>query len=252
MSAPGGRIQVADCGRGRRSCPLAPRSNISWPGQGGSDRISSSEGKVGRDRNRHAFTALVSGGGFRAGLTHGVTDDFGYKSVQDPVSVHDLHATILHTEVQASQSLHTSSNPPHPSPSNCVRVKPFSFRRDEKFLIQADKGHPLRVVPGQDERGCKLQAVGRTQVVKIENPERPCDDSIEIPNFVPGLAEQVQPFQRLSKLVRAELTTPALPLQSRANFHWSKGPNDDVRITFQESLRSGARLLFRHKGHDRG
>ena len=38
----------------------------------------------------------IAGGGFRGGYTHGATDDFGYKSVQDVVTVHDLHATLLH------------------------------------------------------------------------------------------------------------------------------------------------------------
>ena len=37
-----------------------------------------------------------AGGGSRAGMTYGETDDFGYNIVRDPVDVHDLHATILH------------------------------------------------------------------------------------------------------------------------------------------------------------
>ncbi len=37
----------------------------------------------------------MAGGGVKAGYSHGETDDFGYQSVIDPVSVHDLHATIL-------------------------------------------------------------------------------------------------------------------------------------------------------------
>ena len=44
----------------------------------------------------HAFTALVSGGGFKAGHIHGATDEVGYKAVEDKVSVLDLLATILH------------------------------------------------------------------------------------------------------------------------------------------------------------
>jgi hypothetical protein len=38
----------------------------------------------------------MAGGGMRAGLTYGATDDFGYKAVVNPVHVHDLHATMLH------------------------------------------------------------------------------------------------------------------------------------------------------------
>ena len=37
----------------------------------------------------------VAGGGFKAGFTYGATDDFGYNIVENPVSVHDLHATLL-------------------------------------------------------------------------------------------------------------------------------------------------------------
>jgi hypothetical protein len=38
----------------------------------------------------------MAGGGFKSGYTHGATDEFGYKSIEDRVSVPDLHATILH------------------------------------------------------------------------------------------------------------------------------------------------------------
>jgi site-specific recombinase XerD len=37
----------------------------------------------------------MAGGGFRAGASHGATDEYGYKAAVDPVSLHDLHATIL-------------------------------------------------------------------------------------------------------------------------------------------------------------
>ena len=50
----------------------------------------------GRDHNPHGFTMWFAGGGTRAGFSHGATDDYGYYAVQDPVSVYDLHATILH------------------------------------------------------------------------------------------------------------------------------------------------------------
>ena len=51
---------------------------------------------LGRDHHPHAFTLLLSGGGLKTGQTWGATDELGYKVVSDPVSVHDLHATLLH------------------------------------------------------------------------------------------------------------------------------------------------------------
>jgi len=51
---------------------------------------------LGRDHHARAFTMWVAGGGFRPGVTVGKTDDVGYNIVEDPVAVHDLHATILH------------------------------------------------------------------------------------------------------------------------------------------------------------
>ena len=54
-------------------------------------------GKVnGRDHNHHGFTVWLAGGGVRGGHVHGATDEFGFKAVEDPVHVHDLHATMLH------------------------------------------------------------------------------------------------------------------------------------------------------------
>ena len=50
----------------------------------------------GRDHHANCFTMLVAGGGFKPGLIHGETDDFCYSSVRDDVSVHDLHATLMH------------------------------------------------------------------------------------------------------------------------------------------------------------
>ncbi len=52
--------------------------------------------QLGRDHNHYGFSVWMAGGGIKGGTVHGATDDFGFKAVQDPVSVHDLHATILH------------------------------------------------------------------------------------------------------------------------------------------------------------
>jgi hypothetical protein len=50
----------------------------------------------GRDHNSHGFTMLLAGGGVRGGTVYGTTDDFGFKAAENPVHVHDLHATMLH------------------------------------------------------------------------------------------------------------------------------------------------------------
>ena len=67
---------------------------IMWTGEFG--RLPITQGADGRDHNRNAFSLLMAGGGFKAGHTHGETDEFGYRSVEGRVSVPDLHATILH------------------------------------------------------------------------------------------------------------------------------------------------------------
>jgi hypothetical protein len=67
---------------------------VLWSGEFG--RLPITQGSAGRDHNRHAFTLLLAGGGFKAGYVHGATDDFGYRAVEKRVSCPDLLATILH------------------------------------------------------------------------------------------------------------------------------------------------------------
>ena len=50
----------------------------------------------GRDHNVPGFTVLLAGGGVKGGIAYGATDEFGFKAVEKPVHVHDLHATVLH------------------------------------------------------------------------------------------------------------------------------------------------------------
>ena len=50
----------------------------------------------GRDHHPRCFTIWLAGGGIKKGITFGTTDDFSYNIVENPVTVHDLHATILH------------------------------------------------------------------------------------------------------------------------------------------------------------
>jgi hypothetical protein len=57
----------------------------------------SNAGKVnGRDHNHWGFTVWMAGGGVKGGQAVGATDEFGFKAVENPVHVHDLHATMLH------------------------------------------------------------------------------------------------------------------------------------------------------------
>jgi len=51
---------------------------------------------LGRDHHPQAFTMWLAGGGVKAGLTYGATDDLGFHVVEDPVHVHDIQATLLH------------------------------------------------------------------------------------------------------------------------------------------------------------
>ena len=67
---------------------------VIWGGEFG--RTPTCEGADGRDHNPHGYTMWLAGGGVKAGLTWGKTDDYGYFAVEDKVHVHDLHATILH------------------------------------------------------------------------------------------------------------------------------------------------------------
>jgi uncharacterized protein (DUF1501 family) len=73
---------------------LLERTLVVWAGEFG--RTPTAEGNDGRDHNPEGFTIFLAGGGIKPGTSYGATDDFGYYAAQDKVSVHDLHATILH------------------------------------------------------------------------------------------------------------------------------------------------------------
>jgi uncharacterized protein (DUF1501 family) len=77
-----------------KSRGLLDQTIVIWTGEFG--RLPVSQNGRGRDHNRNAFSLLLAGGGFKSGHIHGGTDDVGYRSVDNPVSVPDLHATILH------------------------------------------------------------------------------------------------------------------------------------------------------------
>ena len=72
---------------------------VVWGGEFG--RTVYCQGKLtaddyGRDHHPRCFTIWLAGGGIKPGITYGETDDFSYNIAEDPVHVHDLHATILH------------------------------------------------------------------------------------------------------------------------------------------------------------
>jgi hypothetical protein len=73
---------------------LLDQTLVVWGGEFG--RTPMNEKSDGRDHNPYGFSMFMAGGGIKPGITHGTTDEFGLKAVEDRVHVHDLHATILH------------------------------------------------------------------------------------------------------------------------------------------------------------
>ena len=72
---------------------------VIWGGEFG--RTTYSQGEItkdnfGRDHHPRCFSLWMAGGGIKGGITYGKTDDFAYNIVEDPVHVHDFHATLLH------------------------------------------------------------------------------------------------------------------------------------------------------------
>jgi hypothetical protein len=75
---------------------LLSETLVVWGGEFGRLPVAQKGAKPGRDHNPHAFTVWLAGGGVRGGVTYGATDEVGFKAVENRVSVHDLHATLLH------------------------------------------------------------------------------------------------------------------------------------------------------------
>lgn len=67
---------------------------VLWGGEFG--RTPMAQGGDGRDHHINAFSVWMAGGGIKPGMAYGATDELGYRSVEDVVTVHDLHATLLH------------------------------------------------------------------------------------------------------------------------------------------------------------
>jgi hypothetical protein len=66
---------------------------VIWGGEFGRTPMAQGDG---RDHHIQAFSIFLAGGGIKGGTVHGETDELGYGIARDPVSVHDLHATLLH------------------------------------------------------------------------------------------------------------------------------------------------------------
>ena len=82
---------------------LLDETLVIWGGEFGRTPVvempkpGANQGKInGRDHNHYGFTVWMAGGGVKGGQQYGATDEFGFKTVEDPVHVHDLHATMLH------------------------------------------------------------------------------------------------------------------------------------------------------------
>ena len=73
---------------------LLDETVVLWSGEFG--RTPFAQGRDGRDHNPHGFSLWMAGGGVRGGMAYGSTDEYGYKAAENPVEIHDLHATLLH------------------------------------------------------------------------------------------------------------------------------------------------------------
>ena len=77
-----------------KSRGLLKETLIVWAGEFG--RTPDTQNGDGRDHHPAGFTIWLAGGGARPGLIYGATDELGNEAVEKPMTVHDLHATILH------------------------------------------------------------------------------------------------------------------------------------------------------------
>ena len=70
---------------------------VIWAGEmGRTPHTPKIDEKVGRDHHVNGYTIFLAGGGFKGGITHGKTDEFGNSVAELPTSIHDVHATVLH------------------------------------------------------------------------------------------------------------------------------------------------------------
>jgi hypothetical protein len=69
---------------------------VFWSSEFGRTPFTEGEGTLGRDHHNLAFTCWMAGAGLKKGIRYGQTDEVGYRVAEDPVTVYDFHATILH------------------------------------------------------------------------------------------------------------------------------------------------------------
>ncbi len=69
---------------------------VVWGGEFGRTPMGEVRESTGRNHHIDAFTMWFAGGGFKAGLVYGQTDEFGFGAIENPAHVHDIHATLLH------------------------------------------------------------------------------------------------------------------------------------------------------------
>jgi hypothetical protein len=85
---------IAGLIRDLKSRGLLDETLVVWTGEFG--RTPFAQGGNGRDHNEYGFSLWMAGGGVKPGVTFGATDEWGYRAVDNPLQIHDLHATILH------------------------------------------------------------------------------------------------------------------------------------------------------------
>ncbi len=73
---------------------LLDETLVVWAGEFG--RTPFAQGTDGRDHNPSAFTIWLAGAGIKKGTVYGRTDEYGYRVVENPITIHELHATMLH------------------------------------------------------------------------------------------------------------------------------------------------------------
>ena len=73
---------------------LLEETLVVWTGEFG--RTPFAQGVDGRDHNPSAFSMWMAGAGINGGVIHGKTDEYGYRVIENEVTIHDLHATMMH------------------------------------------------------------------------------------------------------------------------------------------------------------
>ena len=87
-------LPIAGLLKDLKSRGLLDSTLVVWAGEFG--RTPMAQGGDGRDHNPYGFSVWLAGGGVKGGMVYGATDDYGYHAVENRMTVHDLHATMLH------------------------------------------------------------------------------------------------------------------------------------------------------------